>query len=320
MREKTLVLGSGISALVKLFYDPDAYALAGDEVGGLFKQSDDLGPQLIWVTASTTRLMRDLGLSLESRRVSVGYYFKGKLWSSEALESAKLTGEARSLYSLKTRGTGVKTSHMSSGKGSFEVFHFPVNALVDTLLERVAMRLIKGKALAVDPHNHLVKVRTPGLESDYTYDTLVSTVPAPVLLALVGHFDKTEKLLGWDKVYSKLEDASVLDLERAALHAGFDYVYLPEAFTDSGDDFQFHRTRVIGGVGSSVKVVREYTVTPSLLQITRGAIPSGKLQKRGQIVGGHEILGQLPSNVERLGRYAEWRHDRRLEDVLEEVQ
>lgn len=311
-RDKTLVLGSGISALAYLLYDESAFALAGDQVGGLFKMAADLGPQLIWKTESTSKLLSDLGVkNMGYRVVKVGYYYAGKLWSEEELDP-EVMKLIRREYSFKTRGTEPRGSHMSSGKGSFEVFDLPVQELVSMLMDRVSLRLIREKALKVDLYER--RIETSG--RTYHYDDLVSTVPAPVLLKLTGNEHLVGTLTAYDKVYQKVtgdtEDHFFV-FEREALSRGFEYVYCPD------EGAPFHRTRIIPGDGFDglEGVVREYTLTPALRG--GGSTPEGILQKGGQIVGGGEVLRSLPPSVRLLGRYASWKHEVRLEHVLDEI-
>lgn len=313
-RHKTLVLGSGISALAYLFYNPESFALAGDQVGGLFKQAADLGPQLIWATPSTKRFLSDLGFEKqETRTVLVGYYFNNRLWSQAELEREKLFHVVKDLYSQKTRGTPARESHMSSGQGEFEVFRMTVQELVDTLLQRVRMRLIPEKATHIDLYNGIAYT----IESEYSYNTLVSTVPAPILLDLIGKREYANGLLAYDKVYQKAsEEDGLWRFEKDAATLGYDYVYVIE-----GHDF--HRTRIFEEVNGNHGVVREYTLTPSLVDRLNGieaGIPTGLIQKKGQIVSGHEVLRELPPSVELYGRYSEWKHSVRLEHVLEALQ
>lgn len=323
MKDRTLVLGSGVSALAYLYYNPGAFALAGDQVGGLFASAQNLGPQYVWKTESTTKLLRDMGYidspiqppSAATRVIRIGYWWRGKVSRLEELSDSDRR-EVQRLYSLKTRGTEPKDSHMSDGKSEFEIWDLPVDQLVADLMKRVELRLIHQKALRVDPYRKLVYTGT-GVYDFMDYDTLVSTVPAPVLLKLIGKEESAKNLLAFDKVYDRSQAETEVEEQFAIMNRGFadervDYVYVP------GGEFQFHRVRYIKEGDGAPEFVREYTVKdPELLK----EFPKEALvQKRGQIIGGHEILSSLPKNIELLGRYAEWRHGIRLEDVLEALQ
>jgi hypothetical protein len=201
---------------------------------------------------------------------------------------------------------------LSSGRGSFSVFDYSAQQLAKHLLERLRLRLIPGKAELIDLYGKCVATRG----THYRYDELVSTIPAPVFLKLCGHEAATRQLKAYDKVY--LPATHHLDgthlFEMVAAKAGYDYVYI------TAEDVDFHRTKIIlqeGAKWEALQVVREYTLLPGVFA------PSSErsiVQKQGQIIGGREVLESLPPSVELLGRYAEWRHDRRLEDVLEAVQ
>lgn len=296
-----------MSALAYLFYHPDAFALAGDQVGGLFKKAEGLGPLLLWKTNSMTRFMTDVfpGTEVPVRTVRVGYYYQSRLWDEAELEESGETAEVRRLYSLRTRGTEPKASYMSSGRGSFEVYDVKVQDLVDVLLERVSMRLISKKAQSVDLYDRTAWT----VERSFEYDTLISTIPAPMLLSLTGNDDLERKLVAYDKVYHRVGHEDMLPMEVEAAKQGLDYVYVV-------DGHDFHRTRIVRGEsGVFVAAVREYTLLPGVTYPV-----DGTRQRGGQIVGGREVLKQLPSSVELYGRYAEWDHSVRLEHVLDAVQ
>lgn len=309
MSEKTLVLGSGVSSLAYLFYNPFAFALAGTQVGGLFKQAADLGPQYVWVTDSTTKLIKDLGVSRETRSVRVGYLIGDELVDLDSLEPDTAL-ILRNQYSMKTRGTPPKQSHMSDGRVEFEIYVIPVSELVEILLDRVRLRLITETATLVDIYEQRVlsgdpqdQLKSPRIRG---YDQLVSTIPAPRFLKLIGQEDQVPKLLAWDKAYVKSNDYTVL--EQALRSSGCDYAYLP------GPESKAHRVKLVDSGG----VVMEFTLRPEDRPMNPG--PGIVIQKQGQIIGGHEILDSLPKSIWLLGRYASWKHGVRLEHVLEEIQ
>ncbi len=287
---KTLVLGSGITALAYLYYDREAFALAGDQVGGLFKQQV-MGPQYVWATPSTRKLLNELGLERRVRHLSIGYSLGGNIYQASDITADRMD-EIRKQYAMKTRGITPAASHMSSGNGAPEIFSISVGQLVDTLLDRVRLRLIPCSATGVYMYGRQVYVKDEAFE----YDRLVSTIPAPIFLGLTRNGDQAKLLLARDKAYEKHEVGGVL---------GYDYVYYPE-------EEPWHRISVMGGVGEVTSVIREYTLLPG-----QDAPEGSRRHRAGQIVGGREVLLSLPSSVELLGRYAEWRHDRRLENVLD---
>lgn len=315
MKEKTLVLGSGISALAYLFYNPDAFALAGEQVGGLFAKARDLGPQYVWKTDSTTRLLRDMGYgSLASaemriKTIRIGYLFNGEV---ARLEDLTVTERAvvQHSYAMKTRGIPPKDSYMSDGRSEFEIYSIAVEDLVKELLQRVSLRLFYHKASAVDMYRGIVLVEKPnlGLTVPFEYEYLVSTVPAPVFLKLIGKEAEAPRLKAFDKVYEK--SPAYYPFEHLMCSGNnFDYVYV------AGNEHPFHRVRKFDGR----MVVREYTIVDGY---SGPKFPDTVLtQPKGQIVSGHEVLESLPKDsVVTYGRYAQWKHGVRLEDTLEAIQ
>ena len=302
MSDKTLVLGSGVSALAYLFYNPSSFALAGDQVGGLFANAKNLGPQYVWKTSSTTKLMRDLGLNWGTKTIRVGYAVQG-----EFLEKKKVSPDSmkaiRRMYSMKTRGVEPKESHMSDGKASFEIYDISVSELVKILIDRVSLRIYYHKATNVLAYDKEVRAddgRTWG------YSTLVSTIPAPRLLDLMGCDEEKVKLVAWDKAY--VVEKATGEFAKDFIASGFDYAYI------AGEEMQAHRVKRV----DESTVLWEYTMKPGGFAVAPGE--GVVIQKGGQIIGGHEVLNSLPKSVELLGRYSEWSHGVRLEDVLEKIQ
>lgn len=300
---KTLVLGSGPSALAYLFYNPDAFALAGDQVGGLFAQQAGLGPQLLWHDKLAQNLMEDLGLPITTRQVKVGYIYRRTLLPREAMTDSEFE-DFRNVYSLRTRGTKPIASHLSGGRSSFLAFTTPVDRIVQELAKQVALRLILGKAVFVDLYS-----RTVGSNQESTYlhyEKLVSTVPAPVLLSLIGHQDKIGQLSARDKTYLEVQTSALPRWARDAVELGFDYVYV----VDEECTTPYHRVKFLGGEGGTA--ILEDTIQP-------GQTPpsSARLHRAGQIIGGSELLRSLPTYIETLGRYASWNHGIKLNQVLE---
>lgn len=302
-RERLLVLGGGISSLAYLFYHPDAYALAAD-VGGMFAQKI-LGPTYLWSTPQTRRLYLDSFRSsavdtIPTRVVRIGCLLDGKVMSMADVDGDRI----RTAYSMKTRGTEPRDSHMSDGVSEFEVIDVPLSEIVERLVSAVRFRIIRGVAEAVDSYRGIVTARG-GIE--FPYDHLVSTIPAPILLWIMGRADEAETLVGYDKMYVSRKPLS--DLEYRFLRSEFDYAYAP------GSEHLYHR--ITRDTRSPGNIIAEYTHVPGSAVIP---CPEGAhIHRAGQIVSGKEILRLLPPSIQLLGRYAEWDQGVRTEDVLEEI-
>lgn len=298
--EKTLVIGSGVSSLIFLYYNRTAFAITGSKIGGMFSSQKSLGPQLLWVDKNTTDLLENLDLPLDKRVVKIGYHTETGVHLARDLQNATIAN-LRNQYAYKTRGTKDHEAYMSQGVKEFEAFVIGVNDVVHRLVERVAMRLINGNATGIALYSKVIEFETVDNKIALDFDELVSTVPAPLFLKLIGREDLSSKLLGLDKAYAV---AKVQDLPEEFKQPFFDYIYVPHS------KYPFHRVKH-DGTGSAVV---EYSLKPEDPKPAKAAI-----HPKGQIIGGHEVLESLPPYVTLLGRYAEWKPGIKTNQVLERI-
>lgn len=300
MQTKTLVLGSGPSALTFLFYNPKAIALAGPSLGGQFAQAKQLGPQFLWEDTNTKNLLEQLSLPIETKEIHVGFYFNSRLLHGSELGISR--SYASIAYAMKTRGVQPKESFLSEGKNSYRIFRVTVEELVAALIEKVKDRCVLESAIQIFPEQKTV---ISSLGKGHKYDTLVSTIPAPILLKLITPDHPTLKdLQAFDKLYVRATTGQVEPWMREALGREFEYVYVP------GDEHLFHRVKL------GDPIILEYTHKSGVQVHGIGTVT----QKGGQIVRGHEELAKaVPPEIKLLGRYSQWKHGIKFHDVLREI-
>lgn len=289
---RTLVLGSGLSALVYLHYDDLALALAGPQVGGQAARSGELGPQLVWDDPLARELLSSLGLPLVPQRVQVGYHDP-----AGGGVVPQPPGKFREAYALKTRGQAPRASYLSGGRSSFTVLQVTMAQLAAELRRRVELRLLLTAAEAVNPWERWV---LGGDGQRYHFDTLVATIPAPKLLKLLGRADAAEQLKARDKGYETWKLHQLPSWAQAAKL--FDYVYVADPAVP------YHRVKF--NPGGETAVV-EYTARDG-----EKLAVNGVLHPQGQIISGGEVLSSLPPWIRTLGRYAQWDHGVKLNEVL----
>jgi len=301
MRRRTLVLGSGISALSYLLYDRKACALGGSQriPGGLAAMQSKLGPHFVWEDDNTRRLLSDLQLPLDTVEVRVGYLVSGEVIPQSRLTPSDLLS-FKCAYSNKTRGTGYQKGHMSGGSGSFTAFRIGMDEVVRALQDAVALRVFPISAENVLLWDHLVLGENG---EEFLYDDLVSTVSAPTLVKMLGMDHLIEKLKARDKTY-KTVPYDVLPSWVSRGRESFEYAYVADP------EVEYHRVRFMPDY-----VVLEFTG----IMGTPGPNSHGSTVVKhpgGQIVGGGEVLRSLPPSVMTLGRYAQWQSWIKLNDVL----
>ncbi len=297
---KTIVIGGGISALTYLLYNPGAVALVGDTagVGGMFRTKPNYGPQYLWADKWTQRLLKDLHLCDHTHLIRVGVMDGRRVYKPEdALQPMAMEN-----YASKTRGIGCSTraSFMSGGKRTYEVYYTSPAEVVDAIMCEVEKQLLFTSALEV---NCKKKIVMGGNLMTYEYGKLVSTIPAPVFSLIAGLKDRS-KLCGINKYYA-VQHLSKCDLAvRRAMREGLHYLYCPKM------DVPWHRITFWND-----NAIFEYTLSePSPQKFTEVYT-----QFNGQIISGAEILKQVPKNVEFLGRYAQWDHSIKYNNVVQKI-
>src|SRR3990167_339981 len=301
--EKHLVLGSGISALIYLYYHPESQAIGGEVRGGLFAKQKCLGPQYLWVDKYSGKLLRDLCLPRTKKKIRIGYYYNGKVFSREKLSTIEYN-RIRSRYALNTRGTVDKGSYMSQGVGSFKAYDLGVDTLVQRLLQEVEARIMPFNAIDIDIDNRLVH----STNGTYFYSKLISTVPAPLFLRLAGYEHLVQSLQAKDKYYLTI-DNDELPAWAKECTCDFDYVYVVNSYSDL---HYYHRIKF-----DKTTAVLEFTGRNTMVDNWKG--PGLIKHVGGQIIGGSEILKHLDKNIIFLGRYAQWQHGIKTNQVLEKV-
>lgn len=310
---KTLVLGSGISALTYLFQNPEAKALAGaaSRRGGMFKTQSMLGPQYLWADKFSEKFLQMLTLPTAMRMIRVGIYYKKKLYTPESKIAVTTAQDISNLYALKTRGIKSKSSFMSSGKMTYAVFNVSLETVVNALLKRVQERLIPSSAVCIYTDTRFVQDNFGDM---YTYDKLVSTIPAHDFLSMAG-FDGMQHLKSRDKMYGVVKLSKCAAWIKDAHKKKLDYVYCP------CDSEEWHRV-TFTKLFNEDYVVLEYTKTAitNWDMVAADSFFSGTtIQLRGQIVSGKEVLCGMPAEIKFYGRYAEWDHSVKFNDVLRRV-
>ena len=299
---KTLVLGGGISALTYLLYNPDAMALAGEVagIGGMFRTKPNFGPQYLWADKWVGRLLKKLRLNDSTRMIRVGVMSGRRVYKPED----ELPAGMMVKYAAKTRGyyAPVKESYMSGGKRTYPVYITTPADIVAVIHNRVEHQLVRLPALEINTRKRTAFHGAGGVGA-YKYDRLVSTIPAPVFTLIAG-VPGRGKLAGANKYYAVLPikqcDLAVQRANREGLH----YLYCPEM------DVPWHRITFLND-----NAIFEFTLN----EPCKKKFTEVYTQYNGQILSGAEILKQVPKSVEFLGRYAQWDHSIKYNNVVQKI-
>ena len=88
-KNRKIILGGGISGLLKAYFDPEA-VLITEQIGGQLSVPFQLGPRYVHVDRYTRRFFSEIKLYPAVRNVRVGFFYKGSLHNTNTEENKKL--------------------------------------------------------------------------------------------------------------------------------------------------------------------------------------------------------------------------------------
>jgi hypothetical protein len=288
------IIGCGIAGLIAAYYRHD-FKVIGDDIGGQMAKRG-LGPRILEVNDNSANLLIDLGYEVVNiKTAKIGYFFENKFHDF-------ITPEYRCQYYLKSRNlinaSEVPDSIMSDGKNEIKYFDVEWSDLINRLVKAIGSRFIKATVKNIDLDNKKLKLNDRiGFEE---YDELISTIPAPIFCKLAGI--KPEAPLRAERKIFVIVAKNAIDMR------DYDYIYYPES------GLRFHRITNLGRNRAAIeytgdefkagKVISKWGhIAVNCKELPNAQIKSGKMQ-------------EIP-NVQFAGRYAEWNHDIKTDDLVE---
>lgn len=186
---KKYIIGGGISGLVFQYYHPE-YTIITPNIGGLFASAYIA---IVHDTAETRHFLKDLGyqhVDKLHRRSYIGYYHNGWISDTQSPEVKLLMIQKKMTEWNKpvNRDFKPETFDMSTSKtvNYLKVLNVEPKEVVQKLLEHSEKRNIKeGKVIAITDNTITVEA-LDGTRESLEYDSLVSTVGAPIFWKLYG--------------------------------------------------------------------------------------------------------------------------------------
>jgi len=296
------ILGGGVAGLVSAFYNPDHIVIT-DKVGGWQNLNKfKLGPRVIEVTPATTAFLRKLGFQTDKvKLVNIGYLNSGR-GTPDSLPHE----DFKKLYALKTRELELRhqTSIMSGGKNVLTVFDIDYDIVLQYLEAAITpSRFILGKVTDIDLENEIITWNSEVNYSD-RYEEIINTLPYTLFLKLAnnpfiifGDHDFT----AFHTTFLKLSYSNYTEF--AEWKKQFSYVYCL--------DTVYHRVNFYDdyAVAEVKGMLKDYQWSYSFLDSV--VIPFA------QIKNSYDDLQSFTHNIQCVGRYAEWNHKIKLEQVVE---
>lgn len=286
------ILGGGIAGLITAYYNPE-YTLVSDQLGGQMADTG-LGPRILEVNENSATLLGDLGYdTIKVKTAKIGY-----MVCNQYLDH--LGKSFRENYYMKSRYLKelkeVPKSVMSDGKNEIKYFDIDWNELIGKLLKGIKSHAILGRVSFIDTVNKEIIVEQEGEQMGYSYDKLLSTLPAPLFYKL-SRLKATETLNFVPKTFIIVPE--FFDMK------DFDYVYFP------GNEVEYHRVTKLGNGNVAVEyttevksdtLVKDWTNVIDVKTLFGGQIQSGAVDYFDDIIF--------------VGRYACWDHDLKTDDVV----
>lgn len=286
-----IIIGGGISGLIAAYYNDD-YLIISKDIGGQMANGY-LGPRILEESKSSKQFLKDLGYPLIRKTANIGYQINNNIYpETDDNERMKYYKKSRCLKNTDD----VPSSIMSSGKNHINYFEVEWDKIIQKMLLKIGNRIINHNVISIEEDNKKIILDD---SSFVVYENIISTIPAPIFYKIINedndnNFKYIPKLF---IIVSTMKFPFFCNL--------YDYIYYIT-------NFKFHRITKIGKY-----LAVEYTTEEDLDNILSEwefELEASFKLKYGQIVSGSVDDFE---NIEFLGRYAEWNHKIKINDVLD---
>ena len=288
-RNKKIIIGGGISGLLKAYYDKEAILIT-ERIGGQLKAPFQLGPKYFHVDEYTKRFLSEIGFCSQEitiKKVKIGFFYDNSLHDVN-------TEKNRKLYFEKTRGENeIYRSSMSAGASEFDSFDIDINEIIDILKDGIKDRIILGK---IENINSLRKEITVEGKK-YKYEKLISTIPLNTFLTLNNKLSIAKEYKSYPTTFIQCSTDIKEEFKK------YDYIYYSEPH------FLFHRVTKVGSY--TVLEFKGDNIGIWENEIDRFVLKTGQLiQNDIKISLGH---------IEFFGRYGTWDHSILINTLLKQI-
>jgi hypothetical protein len=289
------IIGGGPAGLVFAFLNMDFKVIDKNPFGQL-KSKYQLGPRLIQTGLNTEILIKNLlQKPVEVATAFVGYEYE------DGRVDPFLTDEFRRKYSFLTRGTyDYESTFLSAGQNQIEHYVFLNSKNSYLYLFEMIYDILKSRNQIIENKIESINTETKMISMDdykqFSYDNLVSTVSLKILKKLLKNSSELDNI-----------DLSTKNKNFYVTNAPFDGIY-SYIYSIMGD--YTRRTHI-----------DDYVVYESEQPRQQEAIYNHQVVYKMenlpiQIVKSANI--ETVSDIHMLGRYAQWSHKVKLEEVIEQ--
>lgn len=306
---KNYIIGGGPAGLVFAFLNPDFKIIDANPMGQLNSQYQ-LGPRLIQQSPETDDFIRlfdsQINYKWKLKTAFVGYLYENNEVTDFADDYFKRK------YSLLTRGTeNYESSFLSEGKNQIQHYVLYDNddsysVLFNTMFEVIEKR---GQIIRKKVSSMFVKHKAIFVDDDFTllhYDNLVSTVSLKILQKLLRY--STDEPNELDKLDLSTKNKNFYVTKSPLRLGNYNYIY-----SIRGD----YTRKTYNNTQNYV--VYEYEQAQEGIEEIEGHKVIYKAENLPiQIVKSLNL--QKINDIHLLGRYAQWSHKTKLNEILQRTQ
>jgi|GEM_PF-2524704 hypothetical protein len=304
------IIGGGVAGLVASFIlKEDGFRIIDANPLGQMAGKFPLGPRIIQNDGETFGLLKDLGfqgneISVKNNRIGFSRSRPGAVIIEQNPDQ-----DFRAEYSYITRGTrDFEPSFMSDGKNTIEALEIigskdSYKEILELLFKQCGKTIIPNQVKTINIDEKIV-ILDDGTE--LPYDNLISTIDLRLLMRMIVGQNtlpgslmlETRKKSFYLCKYSNL-------IDRDFHNAGYDYVYsvsrtyTRKTYLDSGIVYE------------TIEPIRGHMIEDNLIVERKEDIP---IQIKKSL-----NLTSFAADAYLLGRYAQWSHKIKLNEVLATV-
>ena len=308
--ENKYILGAGPAGLIAAYYNED-YKVIDEKPLGQLNMPFIPGPRLLQNKDNMKWFVKAIvpDLELKVQHAVIGYHDKDGVYDMP-------DDNFKKKYSLRTRGKDSEGSHLSEGKT--EIAHIEFGDYGEDSYKELFVRLLK----IIEDRGQLIKTSVESIETDkkdikFTdgtsskYSNIISTLNLNVLRKISKNIDKECKAFKFDlststKCFYKCDYGFTLQQAMDSGHPStfYDYIYSIDADWTRCTYF------------------RDYMVYESVKPIEGTHIQGNKIDMKFENIPlqiKRSIDIESMRSIRMLGRFAEWSHKVKANQVLAKV-
>ena len=295
-----IILGNGISALALSELKPDFLMFSNKRnLGGQMGARFQLGPRILHHSKKVEVFLNKLGIVRDTSNFSVLYVVDDKL-------VPKLGGKDADTYFAKTRGvSGKNKSCINSSISYFKGYDLEEIGLLNVLKSRNIDKVIEHKILSIDLESKYIWTTSGGCK----YDNLINTLDLEEFLSLVENPRIIEEYK--ENLRSNKKNVVFTLVSRKSKYNEI-FSYKVNNFIYFVNSDIINRATFINE--EELVLESNYKISESWLN-TNGLIEEDAIKTNSQII--KELKLDKFLDVELAGRYAQYDHSVKLNDIIE---